>query len=295
MIIAHSLPGALWSDDIRPQGMLITDLDGTLKRTDGGFSPADLDALTKLGRAGMVRTIATGRSIYSFRKDVKQALPIDYLVFSTGVGIIKTDEWTIVRKISLEPEEVGRAIDLLVQSGLSFMVHRPVPDNHVFAYHVGRISTPDFERRMLLYDGFHEPLGQRRDDFGSASQLLAVVPGEPGLALLEEIRRDLEGFTVIRTTSPLDRTAMWIEIFPANVSKGLASAWLAGELGLTREDVAFVGDDFNDLDLLEWAGSSYVVANSPPELKARFPEVASNNHGGVAEAAERWLADRDSA
>jgi len=53
-----------------------------------------------------------------------------------------------------------------------------------------------------------------------------------------------------------------------------------------------VGNDYNDLDLLEWAGKSYVVENAPTDLKARFPAVASNNHGGVAEAAKSLLAEK---
>jgi len=50
-----------------------------------------------------------------------------------------------------------------------------------------------------------------------------------------------------------------------------------------------VGNDFNDLDLLEWAQTRFVTANAPAELKKRFPAVASNNQGGVSEAIARWL------
>jgi hydroxymethylpyrimidine pyrophosphatase-like HAD family hydrolase len=41
--------------------------------------------------------------------------------------------------------------------------------------------------------------------------------------------------------------------------------------------------------LLEWAGCSFVVDNAPPDLKKRFPVVASNNENGVTEAINRWL------
>ena len=53
-----------------------------------------------------------------------------------------------------------------------------------------------------------------------------------------------------------------------------------------------IGNDYNDMDLLEWTGSGYVVDNAPVELKDRFCPVASNNHGGVADAVERWLDGR---
>jgi hypothetical protein len=97
---------------------------------------------------------------------------------------------------------------------------------------------------------------------------------------------------VIRTTSPLDHRSTWIEVFPADVSKSRTTGWLAGRLGVPRERTAAVGNDYNDLDLLEWAGMAFVTANSPHELKQRFPAVASNNDAGVSEAIERWLKQR---
>jgi hypothetical protein len=109
---------------------------------------------------------------------------------------------------------------------------------------------------------------------------------------LQAVRQKLKGLTVIQTTSPIDGRSTWIELFPAGVSKGLTAAWLAGELGIPRTCTLSVGNDFNDVDLLEWAQTRFVTANAPPELKQRFPAVASNNHGGVTEAIELWLTDR---
>jgi hypothetical protein len=97
---------------------------------------------------------------------------------------------------------------------------------------------------------------------------------------------------VIRTTSPLDGRSTWIEIFPTTVSKSLTAAWLADTLGIDQQKVASVGNDYNDIDLLEWTPNSYVVNNAPSDLKNRFTCVASNNDGGVAEAAGRWITER---
>ncbi|MFO7459557.1 MAG: HAD hydrolase family protein, partial [Desulfatiglandales bacterium] len=93
----------------------------------------------------------------------------------------------------------------------------------------------------------------------------------------------------IQTTSPLDGRSMWIEVFPAQVSKSLTTAWLAAKLTIPRDRTVSVGNDYNDLDLLEWTPDRFVVANAPRDLSARFPTVASNNDGGVAEAVDRWL------
>jgi hydroxymethylpyrimidine pyrophosphatase-like HAD family hydrolase len=99
----------------------------------------------------------------------------------------------------------------------------------------------------------------------------------------------LPGYTVLRSSSPLGSGATWVEIFPSIVSKSQAAAWLAGRVGLTARDVLCVGNDYNDEDLLEWGGTSFVVANSPADLRARFTTVASSDQGGLAEAVARWL------
>ena len=144
----------------------------------------------------------------------------------------------------------------------------------------------------MLYEQFAVPLDEINDGFGPATQLLAVVPSERSQPLLDKIREELSDYSVIRTTSPLDGKATWIEIFPAVVSKSRTASWLAEKLAVDKGEIVSVGNDYNDLDLLEWTPNSYVVDNAPADLKSRFTAVASHNSGGVAEAANRWLAQR---
>ena len=102
-----------------------------------------------------------------------------------------------------------------------------------------------------------------------------------------------ESYNVLRTTSPLDGESMWIEIFPEGVSKRSGVEWIATEFGLNSGDVAAVGNDYNDHDLLEWAGSAFVVEDSPEHFRTLFRKVSSANEGGVAEAAMLWLRESD--
>jgi hydroxymethylpyrimidine pyrophosphatase-like HAD family hydrolase len=150
-------------------------------------------------------------------------------------------------------------------------------------------SNPDFERRIALYSRFAFPWDGDIERFGPATQLVAIVPPDRAQEALTSVRRKLASLNVIQTTSPLDGQSTWIEIFPAGVSKSSTADWLASKLGASRHKALAVGNDFNDLDLLEWARTRFVVANAPPELTQRFPMVASNNDDGVAEAIATWL------
>jgi len=260
------------------------DLDGTLLRSDRAFSDIDLDALEQLGELGIIRTIATGRSLYSFNKAAVGDLPVDFVIFSMGAGILQQAGGKVVRRVSLEPHEVKRAYKILKTNRLDFMIHRTIPENHMFSYFRTNEGNDDFERRLKLYSRFAVPLDKATDGFGPATQLLAVVPNKVSHAVLEKVRSELPDYSVIRTTSPLDGKATWIEIFPTAVSKSRTAAWLAAELKIDLGKIVSVGNDYNDLDLLEWTAHSYVVDNAPVDLKNRFAGVASNNNGGVAEA-----------
>lgn len=79
----------------------------------------------------------------------------------------------------------------------------------------------------------------------------------------QEIRQALTGFSVILATSPLDHESAWVEVFPRGVCKSRSAQWLASRLGIEQKDVAAVGNDYNDQDLLEWAGQAFVVENAP--------------------------------
>ena len=272
-----------------PNGLFIMDLDGTLLRSDRTFAAPDLAALRKLGELNVVRAIATGRSLASFNTVVVSDLPLDYVIFSTGAGIMRYSSGEIIRKTHLQTHEVRRACEVLNACRLDFMVHRTIPDNHMFAYLRSNGGNTDFERRIELYRQFAIPFEDTATDFGPATQLLAVVPPRNAKSALDRIRAQLTDFNVIQTTSPLDGKSTWIEIFPSTVSKSQTAAWLADRLEIDRQSIVSVGNDYNDLDLLEWTASSYVVSNAPADIKSRFVSVASNNNGGVAEAAGRWI------
>lgn len=293
MIISqdHQITNPL--SDIKPCGLFIMDFDGTLLRSDRTVASKDLDALRQLGELGIIRAIATGRSLFSFNTVTIPDLPMDFVIFSTGAGILQYAGREIVRKASLEPREVEQASEVLKTYRLDYMIHRPIPDNHMFAYYRTNHKNDDFDRRLELYSRHAEILTETSNGFGPATQLLAVVPARNGATVLEAIRNDLIDFNVIQTTSPLDGESTWIEIFPTTVSKSQTAAWLAEELQIDKQQIVSVGNDYNDLDLLEWTDSSYVVDNAPADLRNRFTTVASNNNGGVAEVVKRWLKEQE--
>jgi hydroxymethylpyrimidine pyrophosphatase-like HAD family hydrolase len=270
----------------RPVALLVTDLDGTLLNAAQQIGPADREALGALGRRGVCRVAATGRNLYSLRRVLAPADPFDYVVFSSGVGILDWPAQTLIRSTAMAADQVCRCVQALVVEEASFMVHEPVPNNHCFAYHEAAPLATDFRRRCALYSAYGRPW-QPSDTFASgASQLVVILP--PDLRRFEHLARAVAGLSVVRTTSPLDGVSLWMEVFAPGTNKSGAAAFLAARLGLGTALTYALGNDFNDADLLEWAGHSCVTANAPAELRVRFPVVRSHDESGFADAVEAW-------
>ncbi len=274
------------------KGLFVTDFDGTLLRSDGTLSQRDLDALESLKQHGVKIAIATGRSLYSFDHSAGVDLKVDYLIFSLGAGVIRLSDRKLLYQKNLSTEMVKQGLDFMSRSTFDFMLHHPVPDNHKYVYRRVNGENADFESRIKRYREFGTVLNtMTRNGIDEAAQFLAVVPQEKTNDALKSSRSGLPGLSVIHSTSPLDHKSAWIEFLHPEVSKSKTAAWLASRLDIAPANIMAIGNDYNDLDLLEWAPRSFVVENAPVDLKSRFQEVASNNNGGVAEAVERWLSE----
>ncbi len=267
--------------------MVVTDLDGTLLDADARLGAANRQALERLGESACLRVVATGRSLYSAELVLDTAFPIDYLVFASGAGILEWRSRELLAAHEMRAEHVQRTLDLLLAKGLAFMVHRGIPENHHFHFHLpaGQAvgENPDFHRRRERYSEFGQPLAGGTLEGQQVSQFLAIeAPGSE--SHYDALVTELAGLNVVLTTSPLDHRSRWIEIFPPAASKSRAADWLRQRHGVAHGDVVAVGNDTNDRDLLEWARQAYVVANATAALKRRYTVVASNDDQGFAQA-----------
>jgi len=280
-------------------GLFVADLDGTLLTDEKLVLPENMEMLSHLRRQGYVTAIATGRSNFSFNKLVttlsfsmraNPQLPVDYIIFSTGAGIMDFPKRKILRTLSLGAQDVQFISTVLEGFGIDYMIHMPIPETRFFLYSTHGRHNPDFYTRINLYKDFATPLSSSLvENFGQATEILCILPEKEAPSYVADLTQTLKQFSVIRATSPLDGQSMWVEIFSQGVSKGHAVQWLAAKMGISQNQVCAIGNDYNDEDLLYWAGKSYVVANSPYTLQSHFQKVSSNNEAGVSEAIVDWL------
>ncbi len=263
--------------------IVFTDLDRTLLRDDNTLSARNLAALKNLKEKGIITVIATGRNIFSTRKVLSADLQFDYLMFSSGCGIMDWKTQEVIYENHLIKQEVNKTLKIFFKHKVDFMLHEPVPENHRFQYKRVNKNNTDFERRIKLYKPNAIPMEEPPE---KASQFIAIL--QPGSdRKFEEINKEIDFLKVIRATSPLDHKSIWLEVFPNGVSKGHSAQWLCEKLRIDQAFTLSIGNDFNDIDLLEWTAQSYVVENSPEQLKKRFLITKSNEQNGFAEVVEK--------
>jgi hydroxymethylpyrimidine pyrophosphatase-like HAD family hydrolase len=269
--------------------MVVTDLDGTLLDSRHGLGVENRRALDELGRRGVIRVISTGRSLFSALSVLPPDTPIDYLCHSSGAGIVSWPAREALRVVNMAAADAAALTLELVSRDVDFMLHFAIPDNHHFYAHRARRSNADFERRLARYSAYSNALSLPLPEPRAMSQALVIEP-PPGPGRHAELALALPGFQVIRTTSPLDGASTWIEIFPLGVNKAAAARWLRESSRQSAFECLAVGNDYNDLDLLDWADRAFVVGNAPAELCARYATVASNDEAGFSEAVRIALA-----
>jgi len=264
--------------------IVVSDLDGTLLPSQGIISKRNYDTLLNLENQNIIRVIATGRTLYSAMAVLPEDFPIDYLIFSSGAGIMQWNTKELIYSQQIEAEEVEELSKILIDHEIDFMILDPIPLNHQFRYYQTGNKNLDFDRRLTLYKQFATPIGKLEDIKRDACQILAILPNK--LDWFKELKTKFTDIKIIRATSPLDHESIWMEIFPEHISKGHGCQWLCNKLQIQANESFVIGNDYNDIDLLEWGKYSFVVANAPKELKSKYQVTDSVTEDGFANAIE---------
>ncbi len=266
-------------------GIMLTDLDGTLLNSARKVSQRNFETFATLEAKRIVRVAATGRSLYSSRRVLPDNFPLDYLIFSSGAGVMNWKTGEILRACKLEQPDIHGVAEFFLERNLDFSIHQPIPDTHKFHWYASSSPNPDFLERLSLFENYAQTGDYRT--ICSATQLLAVTDSHQ--EIIAELQRRFNNLNIIRTTSPLNGQVVWVEVFPAEVSKGHAGAWLCDLLGIEHRLSMCIGNDYNDLAMLEWAGTAFIMANGPAELRRRFNNAPHHDEDGFAAAVETWL------
>jgi len=265
------------------------DVDGTLLDSEGRMPDANREAIHEAVRRGIHVALVTGRS-YPFARPVADPLPASVtLIVSSGAVERATDGSRLARRFL--SRDVARQV---------LGATRPYRDAAAL------IFDRDTERQIIFESMDWEHPG--RKGYWLRNQLLIAQSLPLEEALTEDpiqvmfngyvdVMRELavalrgigDGYTVSLTEYER-RNFSLLDVTAPGATKGRALAWRAEQLGLGREEVMAVGDNFNDLDMLEYAGVPVVMANAVEGLKQPGWHVTGHqNDAGLAQAIDRFV------
>lgn len=274
-----------------PVRLLAVDIDGTLLNPEFRISGADLAALQRAHQEGVEVTLVTGRR-HAFALPIARQLGFDFWLISSNGAVTRSlagetfhcdmlpaatcrklcgamSEFRGNTVLTFDSEAKG-AIVLERMDELNTSIQRWLEKNSQFIDYV--IPIEQSLTRDPVQAMFCGPIARMRQ----AQAALAAS----GLD---------EDITVLRTEYPV-RDLCMIDVLNRDCSKGHAVARWAKHRGIPREQVMAIGDNYNDVEMLAFAGLPFIMGNASEELRRNgWTVTLPNDQNGVAAAIEQVL------
>ncbi|MBM3263948.1 MAG: HAD family phosphatase [candidate division Zixibacteria bacterium] len=271
--------------------LMAIDIDGTLLTSERQVTPRTLCALEAAVAAGVRIVLCTGRSFHSARPIAERMPASVSLVFHSGALIFESLNGRMLRAINLPREPAFEIVDYFRAEGFDPLVYDPVPESRHFWYEPPRTEN-EWRRRYIEASGERACMIEDvRDAPLSDLAQIGVAGRQDAIASLrEKVETRWPETGVILSHSTIAETYWFLEVVPLQASKAQALSLLGETFGIAPEAMIGIGDNFNDLDMIQYAGLGVAMGNAPDGVKAVADVVApSNDEEGVAFVIEKFL------
>jgi len=266
--------------------LIAVDIDGTLLNPQFQISPVDLAALRRAHSLGIEVILVTGRR-HSFALPIAEQLGFDLWLISSNGAITRSLAGETFHRDLLPQATCRKLVGVMREfRGQTVVTFDAVGKGAIVVEHLRHLegSIQRWLEKNLDYIEFVIPI----ENALTSDPIQAMFCGP--VALMQEALRVLETcslpITVLRTEYP-GRDLSIVDILNAGCSKGHALERWVNHRRITREQVMAVGDNYNDIEMLAFAGQPFIMGNASPELLGRgWTRTRSNAENGVAAAIE---------
>lgn len=274
--------------------MLVTDMDYTLLNKEKKISERNSEAIKKAIEKGIHMSVATGR-IYTSARVYAKLLGVSTPIIASNGAIIREAAFN-------SPEDTERTIfkDTLNVKAVKEMIR--LSRKYGLFCHFFTEDTIYSEKLVnvsLRYTEWNKYLGEEDqvqikivDDFekaliqGNVYVLKAVIVDSDS-EKMQGLRHDIEGTGIVSVSQSMKNN---LEVMNKGITKGNAVKILADMYGIKREEIIAIGDNENDMSMIEYAGLGIAMGNAEESLKAVADYITGDyQEDGVAEAIERFI------
>lgn len=264
--------------------LIAIDLDGTLLNEDKQLPEKNIKAIQAAAAVGIKVVLCTGRPLPGTRPVFeKLGLEDQYVIVNNGCSTYETKDWKLVADFHLTNEDILYLSDLVKkEDGVQLTIFDEKEHYYILDEEPSDLVKYDAELVYL------EPTLIRAEDMVTLDDIQFQA-----MFLAEKERLDVfqvqyeenlsQRFSTVRSQAYI------FEAMPMGATKASALKVLAESLGFSPDEVMALGDANNDLEMLQFAGCSVAMGNSPDNVKALTKYVTdSNNEAGVAKAIYKY-------
>ncbi len=257
--------------------LLALDVDGTLLNDDHEITDVTRQALKALGSKGIELVLCTGRGPSNTLPLLEGLGQEGYVITHNGAATVRSKDRSIIHQFTFQRQDVQSLIEFCRAESIHFDI------NTVFDLYIETVT----------------------DDVAEMYEKFEIVPIR--LKSLNDLEEAFVKFTMFGSMEQMDRIqSMWeelgcslrmirsgdqfIDVMHKEANKGNALRRFAEQKGLAPEAIIAMGNYYNDIEMLEYAGLGIAMDNSPEAVKAKADTVtASNNENGVYTALKQYI------
>ncbi len=262
--------------------LLALDMDGTTLRNDKTISQANLNAIANAVNDDILIVPASGRSIKQLPAEIFD-FPIKYAITNNGSTIYEIEDGQYHKVYSsLIPWETAYKITSFLETTTA--VFRVTIDDQIYMSKGNFEKDTNFLKNKRVDEELLDISAYIKEHQADVLKIGMAIYDPEEMYRILDLQRDYLELNIMKTGDG------YIEMNTRESSKGNALKWLSGKLGITKENIAAIGDSDNDLIMLCYAGYSFAMTNGTRFARETANEITlSNEEDGVAFAIDKIL------
>ncbi len=264
--------------------LVAIDIDGTLVNDQKKISPFVKEAIMEARTQGVKIVLCTGRptiGVYPYLKELDLIGSEEYVIAYNGALVQTTDgektlvSYTLDHENYLEIEALSRTVG----SHLHTLDHE-----HLYTANRDISEFTVFESFLTKMPLFYRPVSEMSENLSIIKMMMIDKP-----EILDTAISQLPGWFFEKYATAKSEP-FYFEIVNKNASKGNALASLAQTLDIKVDEVMALGDNENDLSMIQYAGTGVAMGNAVPSVKQAAKDITkTNEQDGVAFALKKYL------
>ena len=281
------------------------DIDGTLLNSSGELTKRTVNTIKKVTDMGVKVVLTSGRVTESVKGIANQLNTDKHIICDNGATIVDLNTNEVVYSQYIKKETIIKLVDFCLTNNIYYMVFT---NKEIIVKNLKHMAFAFYKQRHHLKD---EASGISQIKYAGLDYIERVKEPFTRIIICDEDRAIYNSIVnVLKSFDDIDLLAAphvshkivkdgekevvlsysYAEILAKNTNKWTAIKQLTSHLGITSREVIAIGDNFNDIGMIQNAGLGVAMNNGSPVVKEVARVIApSNNEDGVAQIMERYV------